>query len=528
MSAIAAALEAALDAFDACHDEPARLARALEAWRICRAPRLSELVLRIAVNLPAGPLRTVSAADAVADPTLLGPALERIRRARRTPFCVREIRVLLAAPADPRCAAWALELLVDPPLVSPATAPFWEAVVALLEHARDTGAANLWPTMMRLREGPMARELMLEVWERLYRLSLKPSEALVLGAKARIERLVQAYRAPDAVRLAQALLADIHAAPDDRDLKAVFADLLLRQGDPRGEFISLQLRRGAGERSRRELDLLTAWWSRWAHPLGEMFDRSDLEFRDGFVYRVTFEQHFRVFSRLQVSEKALKRIFRAPVWATVRQIDVAAGYSTWDRLTPLLRPPHRERLREWTGNCTFEVFCDLALGAPCGVETIELGACAPPPVHALTPAQRRALSDAPGLPALRRLSIAWVGHTRDPERWFLRTPLARRLRVLQLPIDLADLPGLLRSLAFSRLETLIIGRSAGTFTLHRRDAAWQLVVELGPDLVDGALAALGELPAALICAVRVVGDDVEQASRVRAALAHLGPAAFAG
>jgi uncharacterized protein (TIGR02996 family) len=68
-------------------------------------------------------------------------------------------------------------------------------------------------------------------------------------------------------RLEQALFAD----PDDRAAHAAYADLLSEDGDPRGEFIQVQLAleeegRPAGERKRlqeREFDLLTAHGRAW-------------------------------------------------------------------------------------------------------------------------------------------------------------------------------------------------------------------------------------------------------------------------
>jgi len=61
------------------------------------------------------------------------------------------------------------------------------------------------------------------------------------------------------------LLAQIAAAPDDDAPRAVFADLLLQRGDPRGEFIQLQL---AHSNSDREYELLRAHEPAWTRSAG--------------------------------------------------------------------------------------------------------------------------------------------------------------------------------------------------------------------------------------------------------------------
>ena len=61
------------------------------------------------------------------------------------------------------------------------------------------------------------------------------------------------------------LLAQIAAAPDDDAPRAVYADLLLQRGDPRGEFIQLQL---AHADSDREHELLRAHEAAWNDAAG--------------------------------------------------------------------------------------------------------------------------------------------------------------------------------------------------------------------------------------------------------------------
>lgn len=87
-------------------------------------------------------------------------------------------------------------------------------------------------------------------------------------------------------------LAEIFASADNDGPRLVYADWLLEQGDPRGEFIHLQIQRAALEHGssparrlrKRELELLCEHEAEWAGPVADLVDR--YEFRRGFVSHV--------------------------------------------------------------------------------------------------------------------------------------------------------------------------------------------------------------------------------------------------
>lgn len=87
-------------------------------------------------------------------------------------------------------------------------------------------------------------------------------------------------------------LAEIFASPDDDGPRLVYADWLLEQGDPRVEFIHLQIQRAALEHGssparrlrKRELELLREHEAEWAGPVADLVDR--YEFRRGFVSHI--------------------------------------------------------------------------------------------------------------------------------------------------------------------------------------------------------------------------------------------------
>ena len=92
-----------------------------------------------------------------------------------------------------------------------------------------------------------------------------------------------------------ALLAAIHAAPDDDGPRLVYADVLVGRGDPRGELIQLQCALASldadddrrGRMQHRERALLAKHAKPWTAELADIDDDWTFEFRRGFVEGVT-------------------------------------------------------------------------------------------------------------------------------------------------------------------------------------------------------------------------------------------------
>ncbi len=106
---------------------------------------------------------------------------------------------------------------------------------------------------------------------------------------------------------AKTLLADVYANPSEAGARAVYADHLLELGDPRGEFISLQLARPDGKRmSKREATLLRQGKERWLGELASEIDRA--KFRGGFLTSC------RVNRNAAIDAEAL-------IWSTVETLE---------------------------------------------------------------------------------------------------------------------------------------------------------------------------------------------------------------
>lgn len=86
-----------------------------------------------------------------------------------------------------------------------------------------------------------------------------------------------------------ATVAKVYERPDDDAIRALVADALVARGDPRGEFISLQLMRGDAAPSKRERQLEEEWGDTWLGRLAPCL-RKGTRFRRGFPAEAAYEK----------------------------------------------------------------------------------------------------------------------------------------------------------------------------------------------------------------------------------------------
>jgi uncharacterized protein (TIGR02996 family) len=114
------------------------------------------------------------------------------------------------------------------------------------------------------------------------------------------------------------LLDAILADPTDDGARAVYADALTQAGDPRGEFITLQL---AGDEGLRVSQLRKRHQKKWLGELGAVVNKTWIGWRRGFLARAT----------LRLTLPKLKAVASSKHWATVEEIDLIASdpRDTW-------------------------------------------------------------------------------------------------------------------------------------------------------------------------------------------------------
>lgn len=266
-----------------------------------------------------------------------GPAAERVK--------------LLAQWKDPRVVTGVLALLEKPGRSATTTLPFFKACIEALKNSGDvrardglTSLSTRYKAIVNSTMGEVVAGHCAKAAEAMS--SLKEPTLSDADAK-RLDELEQGYdvekratdsKAGDVKRAKQSddgLLAAIYANPDDDGPRLVFADTLSERGDERGEFISLQVRRAAGQGSLETLAREQALYrdhirvAGWNLPLssgGECFVHR------GFP------------SIVRVSSRSTKTVIGSPAWATVEAMMLPNGVST-KQLRALVDDPVMSRVR---------------------------------------------------------------------------------------------------------------------------------------------------------------------------------------
>lgn len=271
----------------------------VDDWRATRAPELAELVAVL---------------DAVA-PSPLAAELAAVITPRVDSTLAR-FRAIAGAD-DPQLARWILDVLASPPFYAASSASLYDAFVDALATLRDRRLAAELPRLRavldaRLRYKSLSRPLIARLEALAGELPApRRHDAASETAIAAMQRELHDGAAP--ARTIDALLADVYATPDDDGPRHVLGDALIERGDPRGEFIQLQLARGVGGTvTPREAELLKRHGKQWLGPLGTVLSfgkgYSGTKFERGFVAHVDFI--FKI-------EQKLPLVADDPGWATV-------------------------------------------------------------------------------------------------------------------------------------------------------------------------------------------------------------------
>jgi uncharacterized protein (TIGR02996 family) len=223
----------------------------------------------------------------------------------------------LASLDDPRLASWVLAALANPPFCAPTAEPFLVLLATTIDRLDDRRLDAALPALRPILTARITRK---PIYTKVLKLidaavAHRPVESRSTARERQLElelaAAVAAVRKP--THTVESLLAEVYAHPDDDAPRMVLADALLERGDPRGEFITLQLVRGRnGEPTERERELLKKHGRSWLGPLATVLSfgkgYSGTEFERGFVVKADFI--FKI-------EKKLPLVARDPGWATI-------------------------------------------------------------------------------------------------------------------------------------------------------------------------------------------------------------------
>ncbi len=310
-----------------------------------------------------------------------------------------------------------------------------------------------------------------------------------------------------------ALFAAVYANPFADAPRAVLADHLMEAGDPRGEFIALQLQKPKGT-LRRERQLLEAHESDWLGPLAHVVLPMSNEWERGFLSATHARLHGETVGD--------------PRWATVTRLEMIAA----DHARPFeLTCGTMTHLMELTG--ASPLCLDLLLkGKPAKQQRALKGFADPttgfhwPPlehlglrlertVHGIAKRHVDALLRAASFPQLRSLALDITPYWNALEiEWLWKSRLARRLQNLTLrgapPLDVAGT--LARAQALSALHTLTLEHRTARFRFRRSNSGALDALEIfahgaQPTIDSTILQPLSALPAMSIASFEIKAGD---------------------
>ncbi len=217
-----------------------------------------------------------------------------------------EPRLAAAAkkPTDPRVVELMLTILQNVPWTADSSKPLWRHVFSAVNASKSPRFVQ---EADALRAGFSVRPLMKTWLEGQLKKALVglPTEGAWV-APAKKQKLAAAPGE-------SALLAAVYAKPADDGPRQVYADFLIERGDPRGEFISLQL---GGADPKRQKQLLKEHGKKWLGDIAPVVG-ADFEFRRGFLSRALAK--FR-------HEADARKFGDLPEWSTVEELSWTGPY----------------------------------------------------------------------------------------------------------------------------------------------------------------------------------------------------------
>ena len=435
-------------------DRPTALDHLIRAWRKHdRHPELARLV----EALSAESARTLEPLDpTLGDADYHATWITRAAHARlidvevllpglfRGPLGTRiseRFELIAAFADDPRVSAAFGRMIAAPPVTSASNFPLWTLLFTALHRVPDirlrpvleqristpNGGSQFWP-MLQQRCLALLRELPEQVPP--LNLSVRPQAAALrerIATLARHELGVELRSTGSYVDIEAGLLAQVYAEPHVLEHRMVWADALQTRGDPRGEFVQLQLTRAAAGRkpSMRERSLLNQFEVAWLAELAPLVDRKRLRWANGFP----------VQAEVVFSSQTERELIGREIWATFEELDC----EDFELITsPVLRSIRR------VGCFGLDTLLALAQAHGSALPLEQLGPVdlrqnPPPEVHGLhrAPAER--------LLAVRELWLhqAHSALSRAPRAfdWLFSTPLGGRLTRFRLSAVMQLEPG---------------------------------------------------------------------------------------
>jgi uncharacterized protein (TIGR02996 family) len=457
----------------------------LAIWAESRVPKIAALIEALSEHLgsaypplPSGTRREFDEAWTArlraGDPVERGLLLERALEGGGPDLC-RRMELLAALPPDPRIASTLLRAVLH--WKASPRSKAWTAMhrvlrvhadprtlTALEQHNR---AGNDYPDWRR--RGGDGRTISM-----VRKALAKKNIALSSADRAAVSALSELIERGSGGDPGSLLLAKLRAHPDDLDCRRVYADWLAQRGDPRGEFITLQLLELDGDPSandpavrRRISKLRSDHEVEWLGRLASCFCEKSVCFVGGFP----------VSGRVRPRLRNPGMFVDAPEWATFRSLVGAPAAilrsSTLGALTELRVEDH-QALRLLEARVPIPHVRRLVVDAP----TRRWGLATHPAIWRVREPR--------GLPELRELSVVHDGPIIQRNDGFyewedrLAGPMPNGLELLELiqvegPLQVARWVQTLRSARCRTISRLRLRQPNLLFDIEREGDEWSRV-----------------------------------------------------
>jgi uncharacterized protein (TIGR02996 family) len=319
-------------------DAEGAIAALLSAWRETRAAEIARALERVTAAALAGAPEP-GAWDELCerhDSIEAARLVERLVEGNAAAAAARVAKLDWLAD-DPRVSAACMRILSEPPYHATGSKPFWTRFFALLKRSADPRARaalkELPVAIKRLVGGEVMRTWFLKKIDETA--AALPAEAKLDGDSVKLARAIalsatptQAQAQPKSKpRKRSVSEADLYAAvyddPDDDGARGVLADHLIEKGDPRGEFLAMQLRRKDQKEPGRELTLLKKNQAAWLGEIGPVVGYKNQPVLGpepasyGMHVYVRWHRGFLAGAKLEFNGANLKKLGPLPAWATL-------------------------------------------------------------------------------------------------------------------------------------------------------------------------------------------------------------------
>jgi uncharacterized protein (TIGR02996 family) len=304
-------------------------------------------------------------------------------------------------------------LISNVPFTSDSTKPVWKQIFASISKSQDPRFAELAKSLpLKWKIRPLMADWMTGALRKATKEMKVTETKLSEPAIGLLEHIATALIQKDKTGASkERAFAAVWAEPQSDSARMVCADMLQELGDPRGEFIALQMMQNPTKESVKKMkSLLKAHLNDFLGPLVSCVTKGDAVFTKGFLSAAT--------AKFKNQQEALK-YGALDEWATVEKIDFTFSYGSSQEQWSHYVSPKMKSLKHVQHIPAVSLPALIKANKNWGIEKLSVGR--------VQPEQLKVLLHAPNLTNLRELTL----YNDEPEcvAELSRAPVLRILRL---------------------------------------------------------------------------------------------------